>query len=269
MTFETLTPAEVYDHYLGPAIAEPFARALIRRAAPRAGQRVLDLACGTGVVAREVAPLVGTGGKVVALDISPAMLDVARSRPAPPGAMIEWRQGDATALDLPDQSFDFVFCQQGLQFFPDRPAALREMRRVLTSDGRAALSVWRGLEHHPLYEALFRAVARHFSVELSTLDVSFSLGRADDLRALVAKAGFQRQHLEACTLDVTLPLPAQFVRITVLGAATSIPAFARLDEAARSAAIDTLTRELTPVVDRHRHGDRLEFPMSTHVTVAS
>ena len=93
----------------------------------------MDVACGTGSVARHVAPLVGAEGKVVALDISPEMLAVARGLPAPAGATIEWREGNAIALTVPDDAFDLVLCQQGLQFFSDRAAAVREMRRATTS----------------------------------------------------------------------------------------------------------------------------------------
>lgn len=264
-----VNPAEAYEQYLGPAIAEPFSRVLLDRAAPRQDQRILDLASGTGIVARRVAPMVGIEGRVVALDISPAMLDVARALPTPAGAAIEWLQGDAIALDLPDKAFDLVLCQQGLQFFSDRKAALREMRRVLAIDGRAVLSVWRGLEHHPLYEGLFRGVSRRFALEVSDLDVSFSLGRSEDLQALLIDAGFPHREIEECSLDVRFPVPSRFVQITVLGAATSIPAFTRLGQSARLEVIDTISRELAPLIERYSRDDTLEFRMSTHLVVVS
>lgn len=267
--FPNVNPAEAYEQYLGPAIAEPFSRMLLDRAAPRQGQHILDLACGPGIVARRVAPMVGIEGRVVALDISPAMLDVARALPAPAGAAIEWLQGDAIALDLPDKAFDLVLCQQGLQFFSDRKAALREMRRVLAVDGRAVLSVWRGLEHHPFYEGLFRAISRRFALEVSDLDVSFSLGHTEDLQALLIDAGFPHREIEECSLDVRFPIPSRFVQITVLGAATSIPAFARLSLSARSEIIDTISCELAPLIDRYSRADTLEFQMSTHLVVAA
>lgn len=123
---------------------------LLEYAAPQPGERALDLACGTGSVARHVAPLVGAEGKVVALDINPEMLAVGRALPAPEGATIEWQEGNAIALALPDGSFDLVLCQQGLQFFSDRAASLREMRRVLTDGERVVLSVWQALQRHPV-----------------------------------------------------------------------------------------------------------------------
>jgi SAM-dependent methyltransferase len=263
------SPAEIYERYLGPAIAEPFTRLLLKRAAPRRGQRVLDLACGTGVVARHVAPLVGVEGKVVAVDISSAMLAVGRALPAPVGTEIAWRQGDAIALDLPDGAFDLVLCQQGLQFFSDRLSALSEMRRVLARDGRVVLSVWRSLEHHPVYEALFRAIARRFGLSLSALDVSFSLGDAEELRTLLVDAGFRRSEIEVCALDVRVPAPARFVQITVQGATTSIPAFMKLRPAERSAIIETTSRELASLIDRYSRDRMLEFQMSTHISTAS
>lgn len=262
------SPAEIYERYLGPAIAEPFTRLLLERAAPRRDQSVLDLACGTGVVARHVAPLVGVRGKVVAVDISPAMLAVGRDLPASAGANIAWRQGDATALNLSDGAFDLVLCQQGLQFFSNRSAALHEMRRVLAVDGRVALSVWRSLEHHPVYEGLFRAIALRFGLALSDLDVSFSLGRAEQLRTLLVDAGFFRPEIEECALDVRVPTPARFVQITIQGAATSIPAFMKFAPAERSAIVETMTRELAPLIDRYSRGGVIEFQMSTHIVVA-
>lgn len=96
------SPAEAYEQYLGPAIAVPWTRVLLEYARPQPAERALDIACGTGGVARHVAPLIGSQGKMVALDINPEMLAVARALPAPPGARIDWQQGDAIALPLPD-----------------------------------------------------------------------------------------------------------------------------------------------------------------------
>lgn len=172
---ENSNPAEAYERYLGPSIADPWTHVLIDHAAPRQGEKVLDLACGTGSVARHVAPLVGAKGKVMAVDVSPAMLAVARALPAPADATIEWREGDACRLDLPDEAFDLVLCQQGLQFFSDRAAAAAEMRRVLTGGGRAVISVWQALQRHPVFAAMFEATARHLGVTLSEVDLSFSL----------------------------------------------------------------------------------------------
>src|SRR5262245_10419783 len=99
-------PAETYEHYCGPTIADPWTRVFLEYAAPQPGERALDVVCGTGSVARHVAPMVGAVGKVVALDISHAMLAVARALPAPAGATIAWLEGHATSLALSDDVFD-------------------------------------------------------------------------------------------------------------------------------------------------------------------
>jgi ubiquinone/menaquinone biosynthesis C-methylase UbiE len=112
-------PAETYEQYFVPAMFIPWATILLRYASPQPGERVLDVACGTGIVARLAAPLVGSNGQVVALDINSAMLAVARTLPAPSGATIHWQEGNAMALPSPDDAFDVVLCQHGLQFVPD------------------------------------------------------------------------------------------------------------------------------------------------------
>lgn len=265
---QSQNPAELYEQYLGSTISDPWTRVLLEYAAPQPGEHALDVACGTGSVARHVAPMVGAEGKVVAFDISPDMLAVARALSAPTGATIEWREGNAIALTLPDGEFDLVLCQQGLQFFSDRAASLREMRRVLTDGGRVVLSVWQTLQQHPIFEALFEATARHLSAAISDVALPFSLWDATELRALLSDAGFQRIEITSRSLDIHLPSPEHFVQITVLGAATSIPAFTQLDTAARSALVDAVTGETEAVSQRYRDGDKLTFPMSTHIAVA-
>ncbi len=137
MATQLLTPAECYERFLGPGIFGPLARILVGYVSPRAGERVLDLASGSGLVARHVAPIVDATGRVVAVDINPAMLAVARQQVAPEGAVIEWVEGDAVTIDLADQRFDIVICQQGLQFFSDRAAALDRARRLLAAGSRS------------------------------------------------------------------------------------------------------------------------------------
>src|SRR5215475_2176295 len=140
---------ENYERYLVPTIFGPWALDLVEEAGARPGERVLDIACGTGIVARTAAGRVGSGGTVVGLDVSAPMLDVARVVAAGEGLSIKWREGSAMKLPFPDTAFDVTLCQQGLQFFPDRATALREMHRVLGPGGRVALSVWRAIEGSP------------------------------------------------------------------------------------------------------------------------
>jgi ubiquinone/menaquinone biosynthesis C-methylase UbiE len=260
--------AQTYENYLGVAIAVPWTRLLLEYGTPRPGERVLDLACGTGSVARHVAPMVGADGKVTALDISPAMLDVARQLPPPAGAPIQWIEGDAVSLPFSDGAFDVVLCQQGLQFFSDRAAATREMRRALLRRGRAVVSVWGELSQHPLYQALFEATAHQLEVPLPSVAVSFSLSDPEELRTLLADAGFSGIEITSRSLEIHLPAPERFVQLTVLGAASSLPIFARLGEAARSTLVEAVSQEANRVAERYSHGDNLAFPMSAHIALA-
>jgi SAM-dependent methyltransferase len=135
---------EHYDRYLVPYLFEPWTAVLLDFAEVGEGDRVLDIASGTGVVARAAARRVGAGGRVVASDISPVMLEENRRRlPGGDGrAPVEFVEASALELPLGDDGFDVALCQQGLPFIPDRVAALRELRRVLRPGGTAAVAIW-------------------------------------------------------------------------------------------------------------------------------
>ena len=131
--------AETYERALVPAVFAPWAPLVVALTDPQPGERVLDIACGTGLIARLAAERVGRTGNVTGLDLNPGMLSFAASITSPDpatSAPIIWREASATNMPLPDAAFDVVYCQLGLQFFPDRPAAMREMYRVLVPGGR-------------------------------------------------------------------------------------------------------------------------------------
>jgi SAM-dependent methyltransferase len=188
--------AQVYERELVPAIFGPWAPRVLDVAAPAAGERVLDAACGTGVVARLAAERVGARGRVVGFDLNPGMLAVARSLPAT-GVPIGWVQATADRLPFRDGSFDVVCCQLGLQFFPDRAAALAEMARVLVADGRLAAMVWRSIDHSPGFAVLAAALDRHIGPAAGALmRAPFGLGDEGTLRGLVAGAGFREVRVD-------------------------------------------------------------------------
>jgi len=188
-TFQlSLEAAEVYESRFVPAIFGEWAPHLVQAAGVAPGQAVLDVACGTGVVAREAADRMGGRGRVVGLDLNQGMLAVAgRLRPD-----IEWRQGDAAQLPFPDGSFHAVLCQSALMFFPDPAHALREMARVITADGTVAVQVWGRLESQPGYGPFFNAVARHVGPDgISLIGTYWIHGDLDKLAALFESAGLQ------------------------------------------------------------------------------
>jgi SAM-dependent methyltransferase len=202
-------PAANYERFFVPSIGAPLATDLIRLAALRPGERVLDVACGTGVIARLASQHVNDPGIVVGLDVNPGMLAVARSA-TPPDRAIEWHEASAETMPLSDASFDVVLCQMGLQFMPDKPAALREMRRVLTRGGRLMLNMPGPTPR--LFTIMGEALARHVAAEASGfVDRVFSLHNAAEIQGLVSGAGFHDVLVESHTKSLHLPAPNEFL----------------------------------------------------------
>ena len=266
------SPARSYEEYFVPAIFDPLTSHVLQAAPPRPGERVLDLACGTGIVARRVAPLVGPTGTLVGVDANPDMIEVARESSATGGPLIEFRHGDAQALDLPDGAFDRVICQQGLQFLADPEVALRELRRVLDTGGIAVLAVWQGLERHPLYAALARAEAPHLTafglpVTMDDLTAPFSLGDAAQLCALLAEAGFREVDDTEASITARFPSPDEFVKRLEYAYAAVVPAFVEAPELF-TRYLEAITAETADLVEAHRDGDHVVVPMHTNIVTA-
>lgn len=200
---------ENYERYFVPAIGEPVARDLVDGAALRAGERVLDVACGTGVVARLAAEQVGETGTVAGLDSNPGMLAVARSVTRA-GIFIDWHEAGAEAMPLPDDAFDVVLCQMGLQFMADKLASLTEMRRVLAPGGRLLLNA-PGPTPPPL-AVMAEALATHVRSEVAGfVHAVFSLHDTEELRRLLDGAGFTDVVVDRHLKTLRLPPPQDFL----------------------------------------------------------
>ncbi|HSV59012.1 MAG TPA: methyltransferase domain-containing protein [Variovorax sp.] len=179
------SPAQVYDEQFVPALFSQWAPVLCEAANIGPGQRVLDVACGTGALTLAVAGRVRPGGTVLGLDANPEMLAVARRK----NADIEWHQGRAESLPFADGSFDAAVSQFGLMFFDDRVAALHEMRRVLRPGGCLAVAVCDALDQSPGYAALAALLERLFGKRIAdAFRAPFVLGDADALRAMCVAA---------------------------------------------------------------------------------
>lgn len=186
-TFQlSVDSAEVYESKFVPALFGEWAPHLIDIAGVAPGRSVLDIACGTGVVARAAADHMGGHGRIVGVDINEGMLAVAqRLRPE-----IEWQRGDAADLPFPDASFDIVLCQASLMFFPDRAKALREMARVVTERDTVAVQVWASLDSQPGYGPFIEVAARHAGPEaIDLLSAYWALGDLDLVTTLFVAAG--------------------------------------------------------------------------------
>ena len=203
------TAAENYQRFFVPAIGRPVAEDLMGIASLQPGERVLDVACGTGVVTRLAAERVGATGRVAALDVNPGMLAVGRAE-TPPHLAIEWHEASAETMMLPDEAFDVVLCQMGLQFVPNKLAALREMRRVLAAGGRAIVTV--PGPKPPLFAVMTDGLARHLGPEVASFgDLVFSMHDVDELAALMRGSGFRNVDVRAKPKRLRLPAPADFL----------------------------------------------------------
>ncbi|HVR13545.1 MAG TPA: methyltransferase domain-containing protein [Gaiellaceae bacterium] len=231
ISFETYRgdAPENYERYFVPVIGGPLAADLVDLAALSPGEQVLDVACGTGAVARLAADRVSPAGTVVGVDVNPGMLAVART--IDPGATIEWHEATAETLPLADERFDVVLCQLGLQFMRDKQMALHEMWRVLVSGGRVLINVCGPTP--PLFTVLEEALERHLGPEVAEfVRTVFSLDEADELCDLLSDVGFNTASASSAVKTLRLPPPREFlwqyVHSTPLAAAA-----ARLDEPGR------------------------------------
>ena len=259
---------ELFERYLVPAITSLWAADLVRRAAPQPGERVLDVACGTGVVARLAAKTMGTG-RVLGLDINPGMLAVARSRPLDSAAStIEWLEASVLDMPLADQSFDLVLCQLGLQFFPDRARALQEIGRLLVSNGRLALSVFTAIEHTPVANALVQALDRYFGAGASAVKRSeHSLCDAGELHRLVAGAGFRDIRIQPVTQIIKFPSVREYVRLQ-LAATPQASLLKSMNAAQCDALTDAITADLSAFLGSACNAAGLASPQEAHVLLA-
>lgn len=257
--------SEVYDRYLVPAVFQPWADILTQLARLEPGDRVLDVACGTGVVARLAAQQVGPSGQVTGLDLNPGMIEAARAVPMPSGTSIIWQEGNANAMPFTDGTFDVVFCQLGLQFFPDRLAAVQEMHRVLVSGGRLALLVWRDIAHSPGFAAFAEALNRHVSAEAAGIMHSpFVFGDATDaLQTLLTQAGFHDVTVRFDVRMVRFSSPEALVQYYAAGSPLASHV-AQVDKAIREAVIKDVGAALGSYVD----DEGLAFPIEGHLVLA-
>lgn len=256
--------AELYQRYLVPAITIKWAEDLVGRARPRAGEAVLDVACGTGVVARVAAK---AHAQVTGLDLNAGMLAVAGGVPSE-GTQINWIEGSALDLPFPPDSFDVVLCQLGLQFFPDQGRALREMRRVLKNSGRTALSVYSPIERTPGANAFVLALDDVLGAEASRIKRGeHSFADAVQLETLLNEAGFGAVEVDAVVQTIAFPSVLDYVRFQLLATPMTVLLKDR-SETERQAIIASVASKTTALSTREMlNGGRFIFPQEAYVAV--
>ena len=254
------SPSEIYERFMVPGIFAQWSAAILELAAPQAGERVLDLACGTGVVARMAASMVQPGGGVVGVDLNGAQIATARAI----DPSIDWREGDAGSLPFTDQEFVLVVCQQGFQFFPDRVKVVQEIHRVLNPGGRVVIAVWSFLEKSPGYLALANALGRNVgSSAAGLLDELFVFPDPNEWRLSFLNKGFQEAKATTRSNDAVFASAGESTRAIAVGSIMRRTNTRFSEETLDSLAAD-VTTELAPYLGENG----LRFPMEAHLLTA-
>lgn len=253
---------EMYERHLVGPLFRPWAEMTVEEMKLSPGDRVLDIACGTGIVARLAKERLGDDAYVVGVDLSPDMLAVART--VAPG--IHWREGSASALPLRDEErFDAVVCQQGLQFFADKAAAAAQMRRALVPGGKLAVATWRSDDEIPFFRELRRVAERHLG---GIADQRYSFGDAGPLETLLRDAGFHevRSRIVSCT--IRFRDGASFVRMNSMAFVGMSAAAKAMDDGERKRVLEAIARESEPVLRSYSDAAGLAFELSTNLATA-
>ena len=256
--------AEAYEQYFVPVIFAPWAERLLDRATIREGDHVLDVACGTGIVARLSSPLAGETGSVVGVDTDEGMLAVATEAAAEAQLTIEWREADAAALPFSEATFDVVCCQQGLPFFDDPVPALEEMRRVVDPDGRVLLNVGRPLEYQPGWDVLAAALSRHIGDEWGAMmHGPFPSWDGAHLHQIAREAGFDDVSVTIDIGSVRFPSVEAFI-----GQQAATSPLGEPIGAAPKAVRDELIQDVEDELEGYTDDDGVVFPFESYVVEA-
>ena len=254
---EQIAAATAYEELFVPALFQQWAPLVVKAAHIHPGNRVLDIACGTGVLAREAAAQVGSSGHVAGLDMTPGMLEVAR-RIAP---AIAWREGTADALPFPDQSFDAAVSQFGFMFFPDRQKSLQEMLRVLVPGGRLAIAVWDALDNIPAIADEVALLERSAGTQAAdALRAPFVLGDKNELAQLAQEAGLASFTVQTHEGTARFPSIRSLVEADLRG---WLPVMGVLLEESK---IQQILAEAEVALRRHTNEQgHAVFPISAHI----
>jgi ubiquinone/menaquinone biosynthesis C-methylase UbiE len=250
---------EMYEKALVGPLFRPWADLTLDEIGLRPGDRVLDVACGTGTVARQAKARLGDAGTVVGVDVSGPMLAVAR-RAAP---NIDWREGDAAALPLRDgEQFDVVICQQGLQFFADRCSPVREMYRALAPGGRVAVSTWRPDDEIPFGRELRRIAEHHLG---PVIDRRHCFGETGPLEAVLRDAGFRDVQSKTLSTVVRFADGTVFVHMNAMALVGMSQAGKTLSDEQRQHLVQLITKDSEAVRQHYTDGEGLAFEIRSNI----
>ena len=253
---------EMYERWLVDPLFRPWAEVTLDELELSPGDRVLDIACGTGIVARVAKERLGDAGYIVGIDVSSDMLAVARAV-AP---RIDWREGNASDLPLHDrEQFDVVVCQQGLQFFPDKPAAAAQMRRALAKGGRLAVATWRSDDEIPFFRELRRVAEHHLG---AIADQRYSFGDAAALEALLWDAGLREVRSKTISRAMRFKDGAPFLRLNTMALVGMSAPGKDMGDQERKRVVEEIVSESAPALQPYSEGSGLAFELSTNLATA-
>jgi len=253
---------ELYERELVGPLFRPWAEILLDRARLAAGDRLLDLACGTGIVARLAKARLGDNGCIVGIDLSPHMLAVARAV----SPDIDWREGKAEALPVDGgEEFDVLVCNHGLQFFADKPKAVREMRRVLTPRGRLAVATWRPIEELPMFRDLQQVAQRHVG---TIVDRRHNFGDAAVMGQLLADAGFEDVRVDTLSRTTRFADARTFLRLNTIAIVGMSAAAPTLGDEQRTQVVSSIVRDSASVLPPYADGKGIAFEIRANLAIA-
>jgi ubiquinone/menaquinone biosynthesis C-methylase UbiE len=245
----------------------PWAGELLDRVRLSSGMRLLDIACGTGIVARVVAERMQGTGSIAGIDMNPAMIEVGRRVAAEENITIDWHIGKAESLPFPDRSFDVVTIQQGLQFFPDKPAALRECFRVLVPGGTLAVGIWSSLEKQGVQQHYAEAIER--VTGSASMHAPYGTVTEASLRKLLDDAGFIAISIEEVTIELTFDDPSTFMSQMVESTSAGVPTMHGRSDEERAALAEAVARETAEAVRASTSGGRLRTHSTAYLAVGT
>jgi ubiquinone/menaquinone biosynthesis C-methylase UbiE len=261
--FVATTFTEIYERVLVGPLFRPFAEQLATRVGLNRGDSVIDVACGTGIVARIARERLGPEARIVGVDVAPAMLAVARTvEPS-----IDWRQGNAVSLPVgTGEQFAVLTCHQGLQFMADKPVAIREMRRVLAPGGRIAIATWCSLEGIPGMRDLNAVAEQHVG---RIVDSRHSFGDAGALKRLLVDAGFKYVNVNTLAHDVQFADGALFARLNAMAVIGMSEKGKAMSEAERGELAGRIAAESGDVIARATRNGMFVVPLTSTIATAN
>ena len=259
--------AELYQRYLVPGITSKWAEDLVHRASLRPDEEVLDVACGTGVVARLAAKAVASG-QVTGLDLNTRMLAVGRDVQSE-GPAVSWVEGSALDLPFASARFDAVLCQLGLQFFPDQLKALREMRRVVRRAGRVALSVYSAIERTPGANVFVCALDEVLGPQASRVKRGeHSFANPEQLENLLLDAEFGSVEVQTVVQTIVFPSVLDYVRFQLLATPMTVLLKDKADPERQTVISAVASRAATLSTHSMLDDGKFTFPQEAYVAVA-